>query len=141
MSTSIRRKVPQITLYFWIIKLLTTGMGEVASDYLAHRFDPVIAVGMGGIGLLIAFVLQFSVRRYVAWIYWLCVVMVAIFGTMVADVLHVGLGVPYVVSSVLFLVALGITFFLWYRTEKTLSVHSITTRRRELFYWTTVMVS
>src|SRR5258708_2351741 len=76
------RKVPEVMVYFWIIKLLTTAMGEVTSDYLAHQLNPIIAVALGGISLLIALVLQFSVRRYVAWIYWLAVVMVAIFGTM-----------------------------------------------------------
>src|SRR6266568_636431 len=87
------RKVPEVTVSFWIIKLLTTAMGEVTSDSLAHQLNPIIAVALGGIGLAVALVLQFSVRRYVAWIYWLTVVMVAIFGTMVADVLHVGLGI------------------------------------------------
>src|SRR5437899_10684608 len=96
------RKVPEVTVYFWIIKLLTTGMGETTSDYLAHQLNPIIAVALGGIGLAIALVLQIFVRRYVAWIYWLAVVMVAIFGTMAADVLHIGLGIPYIVSTVLF---------------------------------------
>src|ERR1700681_3565062 len=82
------RKVPEITVYFWIIKLLTTAMGEVTSDYLAHLLNPIIAVAIGGIGLVAALVLQFSVRRYVAWIYWLAAAMVAVFGTMAADVLH-----------------------------------------------------
>src|ERR1041384_550908 len=79
---SILRKVPEVTIYFWIIKLLTTAMGEVTSDYLAHQLNPVIAVALGAIGLTTALVLQFWVRRYVAAIYWLAVVMVAIFGTM-----------------------------------------------------------
>lgn len=135
------RKVPEITVFFWIIKLLTTAMGEVTSDFLAHQLDPIIAVAIGGLGLLVALVLQFWVRRYVPWIYWLSVVMVAIFGTMGADVLHVGFGVPYIVSSTLFLVVLVAIFAIWYRSEKTLSVHSIYTRRRELFYWATVMAT
>lgn len=135
------RKVPEVTVYFWIIKLLTTGMGEVTSDYLAHQFNPIIAVALGGIGLTAALVLQFSVCRYVAWIYWLAVVMVAVFGTMAADVLHVGLGIPYLVSTALFLVALAVIFVTWYMSEKTLSIHSIYTRRREMFYWATVMAT
>ncbi|GCE23047.1 COG4705 family protein [Dictyobacter kobayashii] len=138
---NVMRKVPEITVFFWIIKLLTTAMGEVTSDYLAHQLDPIIAVALGGIGLLVALILQFAVRRYVPWIYWLAVVMVAIFGTMAADVLHVGFGVPYLVSTTLFLVALVVIFLLWYLTEKTLSIHSIYTRRRELFYWATVMAT
>ena len=135
------RKVPEITIYFWIIKLLTTAMGEVTSDYLAHQFDPKIAVALGGIGLLVALILQFVVRRYIAGVYWFAVVMVAVFGTMAADVLHVGLGIPYLVSSTLFLVALAIIFMIWLLTENTLSIHSIYTRRRELFYWATVMAT
>ncbi len=135
------RKVPEITVFFWIIKLLTTGMGETTSDYLAHQLDPMLAVALGGFGLAVALILQFLVRRYVAWIYWLAVVMVAIFGTMAADVLHVGLGIPYLVSTVLFSVALAVIFVAWYMSEKTLSIHSISTRRREMFYWATVMAT
>ncbi len=135
------RKVPGVTAYFWIIKLLTTGMGETTSDYLVHRINPLIAVALGGIGLAAALALQLRVRRYVAWIYWLAVVMVAIFGTMVADALHVGFGVPYLVSSAFFAGALAVIFVAWYAREKTLSIHSIDTRPRELFYWATVMAT
>jgi uncharacterized membrane-anchored protein len=135
------KKVPEITVYFWIIKLLTTAMGEVTSDYLVTHIDPIIAVALGGIGLAIALILQFSVRRYIPWIYWLTVVMVAIFGTMAADVLHVGLGIPYFVSATSFAIALIAIFIVWYMSEKTLSIHSIYTRRRELFYWATVMAT
>jgi len=135
------RKVPEVTIYFWIIKLLTTAMGEVTSDYLVHKLDPIKAVALGGIGLVIALIFQFSERKYVSWIYWLAVVMVAIFGTMAADVLHIGFGIPYLVSTIFFALALTIIFFLWYKTEKTLSIHSINTRRRELFYWLTVITT
>src|SRR5258708_22408757 len=83
------RKVPEITIYFWIIKLLTTAMGEVTSDYVVHQITPEIAVALGGIGLGITLFLQFSTKKYVAWIYWSTVTMVAVFGTMVADVLHI----------------------------------------------------
>lgn len=85
-------KVPQITVFFWITKILTTGMGETFSDFLVHQSHPVIPVALAGIVLIASLILQFSVRRYVAWIYWLCVVMISIVGTMVADVLHHGLG-------------------------------------------------
>ncbi|WP_231955987.1 COG4705 family protein [Aneurinibacillus soli] len=118
---------------------MTTGMGEVFSDYLVNHMNPIIAVALGGIGLVASLVLQFSVRRYVAWIYWLVVVMVSIFGTMAADVVHVILGVPYLVSTAFFAVALTLIFVIWYRTEKTLSIHSIYTRLREAFYWCTVL--
>ena len=85
-------KVPEMTLIFWITKILTTGMGEVFSDYLALNFNPVIAVMITGLVLVATLVLQFRVNRYIAWIYWLTVVMVSIFGTMAADVVHVVLG-------------------------------------------------
>jgi uncharacterized membrane-anchored protein len=135
------RKVPEITVYFWIIKILTTAMGEATSDFLVKRLVPELAVALGAAGLLIALALQFSVSRYIAWVYWLAVVMVAVFGTMAADVLHVGLGIPYLVSTTFFAVALAIVFAIWYATEKTLSIHSIFTRRREAFYWATVLTT
>ncbi|WP_373323778.1 COG4705 family protein [Dictyobacter formicarum] len=135
------KKVPEITVYFWIIKLLTTAMGETTSDYMVNHIDPVIAVAIGGLGLLAALVLQLVVRRYVPSIYWLAVVMVAIFGTMAADVLHIGLGIPYLVSTVFFAAALAVIFGVWYASEKTLSIHSIYTLRRELFYWATIITT
>ena len=135
------RKVPEVTVYFWIIKLLTTAMGESTSDYLVHHLDPVIAVALGGIGIVIALVLQLFVRRYAAWIYWLAVVMVAIFGTMAADVVHIGLGVPYLASTAFFTASLAAIFIVWYKSEKTLSIHSISTHRREFFYWAAVMAT
>jgi|SRR5579885_78803 len=135
------RKVPEVTIFFWIIKLLTTAMGEATSDFLVHHFDPVIAVSAGFIGFCVAIVLQFFVHRYIAWIYWLAVTMVAIFGTMAADVVHIVLGIPYVISTVCFAIALMIIFISWYRVEKTLSIHSIATFRRELFYWATVIAT
>lgn len=141
LTKRIMRKVPEVTVYFWIIKLLTTGMGETTSDYLVHQMDPVIAVALGGTGLVISLILQIFMRRYVPWIYWLTVVMVAISGTMVADVLHIGFHVPYLVSTVIFSIALIAIFLTWYMREKTLSIHSIYTRRREVFYWATVMAT
>lgn len=139
--TPLMRKVPEITIYFWIIKVLTTAMGEATSDYLVRTIDPPIAVALGGIALVAALVLQFSVRRYIAWVYWLAVVMVAVFGTMAADVLHVGLGIPYLISTSFFAVVLAVIFATWYASEKTLSIHSISTRRREAFYWATVLAT
>lgn len=134
-------KVPEVTVYFWIVKLLTTAMGESTSDYLVFQINPYIAVVLGCAGLAITLILQLLVRRYVPWIYWLAVVMVAVFGTMAADVMHVVLGIPYAVSSIFFASALAIIFVIWYASEKTLSIHSIHTRRRELFYWSTVMAT
>ncbi|MFB7665903.1 hypothetical protein ACFC1R_18435 [Kitasatospora sp. NPDC056138] len=134
-------KVPEVTALFWIIKVLTTGMGETASDYLAHVMDPMVAVALGGVALVASLAVQFAVRRYVAWIYWTTIVMVSVFGTMAADVLHVGLGVPYLVSTPFFLLALAAVFGVWFATERTLSIHSIHTRRREVFYWATVLAT
>jgi uncharacterized membrane-anchored protein len=140
-ASSLARKVPQVTLIFWVIKILSTGMGETTSDFLVRTIDPIVAVLLGGVCFAVALILQLAVRRYVPWIYWLAVVMVAIFGTMVADVLHIVFGIPYVVSTVFFAVALTIVFVAWYATEKTLSIHTINTRRRELFYWATVITT
>ncbi len=134
-------KSPEITLYFWIVKLLTTAMGEATSDYLVSHINPYVAVVLGAVGFVIALVLQFTVRKYIAWIYWLLVVMVAIFGTMVADVTHIVLGVPYYASTTAFAIILAAVFTAWYSVEKTLSIHSIYTRRREIFYWAAVLAT
>ncbi len=135
------RKVPTITVFFWIVKILTTALGESTSDYLVYSINPYVAVGIGAIGLAIALALQFWVKKYNAWVYWFTVTMVAVFGTMAADVIHIVLGVPYLYSTVFFVISLGIIFALWWAVEKTLSIHSITTPRRELFYWATVMAT
>lgn len=135
------RKVPELTVYFWVIKLLSTAMGESSSDYLVFHINPYVAVVVGCIGLLVALVIQLRAARYVAWIYWLAIVMVAVFGTMVADVLHVVLGIPYIVSTVSLALVLGLILGAWYASEQTLSIHSIDTPRRELFYWATVMAT
>jgi uncharacterized membrane-anchored protein len=134
-------KVPEVTVYFWIIKVLTTGMGETASDLLARTLGPIPAVGLGGLALTASLAVQFTLRRYVAWAYWTAVVMVSVFGTMAADVLHVGLGVPYTVSTPAFLIVLAAVFALWYASERTLSIHTVRTRRREAFYWAAVLAT
>jgi uncharacterized membrane-anchored protein len=135
------RKVPDPTPGFWGTKILSTAMGEAVSDYLVHAFNPVLAVGLGAVALVLSLVWQFRVKRYLPYVYWLAVAMVAIAGTMAADVLHVQFHVPYLVSSVLFAVVLAGVFYAWGRTEKTLSIHSIFTPRREVFYWLTVMAT
>lgn len=134
-------KVPEITIHFWIVKLLTTAMGEATSDYFVHHMNPFVAVALGGTGLVASLILQFVVRRYVAWIYWLVVVMVAVFGTMVADATHIVLGIPYYIATIAFVIVLSVVFTTWYRVERTLSIHSIYTRRREVFYWATVLAT
>lgn len=134
-------RVPEITIYFWVIKGLSTAMGESTSDYLVHAMAPVAAVGLGFVGLLVALGLQFSRGRYLAWAYWFTVVMVGVFGTMAADVLHVGFHVPYVVSSLLYALILAVVFVVWQRTEKTVSIHEVDSARRELFYWAAVVAT
>lgn len=138
LTAVLQSKVPEVTLAFWVIKILTTAMGEAASDYLVFHWNPVLAVLLCSFGLLLAFALQFAQRRYIASIYWLLVAMVAIVGTMAADILHVVIGVPYLASTGLFALVLGAVFVLWRRTEGSLSIHGIVTRRREAFYWLTV---
>jgi uncharacterized membrane-anchored protein len=134
-------KVPEITALFWVVKVLTTGMGETTSDFFVRSIDPVIAVAGGFVLFALALALQFAMRRYVPVVYWLAVVMVSVFGTMAADVTHIVLGVPYVVSASVFALALAAVFLVWHRVEGTLSIHSITTRRREVFYWAAVLVT
>jgi len=134
-------KVPEITAYFWIVKLLSTAMGEATSDYFVLDVNRYLGVVLGFVGLIVALVLQFKARHYNAWVYWFAVSMVAVFGTMAADVLHVVIGIPYVVSTIFFLVCLAIVFVTWYSSEKTLSIHTIFPGRREMFYWATVIAT
>lgn len=141
LTTQLLRKVPEVTIFFWVIKLLTTAMGESTSDFLVHHVDPVIAVTIGAVGFMVAIILQFWARQYNPWIYWLTATMVAIFGTMAADVVHIALGIPYLTSTIFFVIVLIISFIVWYKVEKTLSIHSISTPRRELFYWFTVITT
>lgn len=135
------KKLPEVTVGFWIVKLLTTGMGETTSDYLVHQLPALLAVVLGGSGLAVALFLQFAFRRYRPWVYWLAITMVAIFGTMVADAIHVGLDVPYLTSTAGLAILLGVIFVAWYGSEKTLSIQQVNTVRRECFYWATVMVT
>jgi uncharacterized membrane-anchored protein len=134
-------KVPEITVFFWVTKVLTTGMGEAASDYLGARLGTAIAMPLAVAGLVVALIVQFRVRRYIAWVYWSAVVAVSVLGTMLADGIHNGPGVPYVVSTIVFGLALGAVFLGWRRSEKSLNVHTIYTRRREGFYWATVVAT
>ena len=131
-------KVPEVNAWFWTVKILTTAMGEAVSDFLVKEYNPYLAVLAGFIVFAVAITWQFRVPDYRTWPYWTAVAMVAVFGTMVADAMHVGLGVPYKVSVTLFAVALAVVLFTWYRVEGTLSIHSIVTPRREIFYWLTV---
>jgi uncharacterized membrane-anchored protein len=133
-------KVPEITLMFWVLKLLTTGMGEAMSDFMGQNSVP-IAAAVGIFGLWFALWLQLRTREYRAPIYWFAVMMVAIFGTMAADGVHDGASLPYAVTTPLYGALVGAVFFFWYRSEGTLSIHSITTRRRESYYWAAVLAT
>ena len=135
-------KVPaRIAALFWAVKLLTTAFGESTSDYLVHNVNPYLAVVGGFVVFVVAMVLQLRTDRYVSWVYWFAVAMVAVFGTMAADVLHIQFGVPYLASSLFFAILLLTVFWTWSRVERTLSIHSITTTRRELFYWAAVLAT
>lgn len=131
-------KVPEITLIFWVLKLLTTGMGEAMSDFMGQNSVPLAAfVGIFGLGL--ALWLQLRRPEYQAGFYWFAVMMVAVFGTMAADGIHDGAGIAYSVTTPLFLLVVAATFLFWYRSEGTVSIHTINTRRRETFYWIAVL--
>jgi uncharacterized membrane-anchored protein len=131
-------KVPEINGVFWFVKILTTAMGEATSDYFVHHFAPAAAVLGAGVIFVVVLVWQLRFPRFSTLWYWLAVVMVSVFGTMCADVVHVGFGVAYVVSAAGFAAVLTVVFLAWHRVEGTLSIHSITSTRRELFYWATV---
>jgi uncharacterized membrane-anchored protein len=135
-------KVPRVTVFFWVVKVLATTVGETFADFLSG-----LGLGLGGTTLVMtvafvaALVAQFRAHRYRPALYWLTVVLISVVGTLVTDDLTDGLGVPLVVSTVVFAVALAVTFAAWYATEGTLSIHSIVTRRREAFYWLAVGVT
>lgn len=134
-------KVPQVTLAFWAIKIMSTTVGETGADYLTVHVGLGAAV-TGGImaGLLVAALLvQLRSRQYVPRVYWLTVVLVSVVGTQITDALTDGLGVSLYVSTAVFAVLLAATFAAWYARERTLSIHTIVTSRRELFYWTAIL--
>lgn len=133
-------KVPEITALFWVIKLVTTFMGEATSDYLGNGNVAVGAVVE--LGLVIAAVwIQFRTRRYIAAAYWFLAMAIAVFGTGASDALHTVLGVPYGGTTILWALVLAAIFRQWHRSEGTLSIHSVTTRRREIYYWSTVFAT
>lgn len=134
-------KVPQVTLWFWLIKILCTTVGESAADFLNVNLGFGLTATSIVTGLLLAAALtwQFRADRYVPTRYWLAVALVSVFGTLITDNLTDSAGVPLETSAVLFGALLAVTFGAWYATEKTLSIHSILTRRREAFYWLTIL--
>jgi len=134
-------KVPEVTLYFWIIKVLCTTVGETASDYLAENLNLGLTktTFITGSLLVATLVFQFRARKYVPGIYWLAVVLISVVGTQITDNLTDNLGVSLVTTTIAFSVALAGVFAAWYASEKTLSIHTIYTTRREAFYWLTVL--
>ncbi|UFI42750.1 COG4705 family protein [Pseudomonas savastanoi] len=134
-------KVPEVTLAFWVIKILSTTVGETVADFLA--VDAGLGAGVTTLGmtvlLAIALSVQLRARAYTPWTYWLCVVLVSIVGTQITDVLTDMLDVSLYTSTTVFSVLLASSFSGWYRVERSLSIHEIITPRRELFYWATVL--
>jgi len=134
-------KVPEVTLYFWLIKILGTTVGETAADSL----DADLGIGLIGtaaltsVFLVVALIIQFTRKQYVPWIYWLVVVLISVVGTLITDILTDDLGVPLEVSTGVFAVALAATFGIWFASERTLSIHSIRTPKREAFYWFAIL--
>jgi uncharacterized membrane-anchored protein len=134
-------KVPEITFLFWVIKILTTAGGEATSDYLALDHSRVIAAFVEVVLFLICLVWQFRTTRYTAAAYWALAYAIAIFGTGVSDFLHLYVGIPYAGTTALWAVVLAVVFWLWYRSERTLSIHSVYTQRREMYYWAVVFAT
>lgn len=134
-------KVPEVTLYFWIIKIMATTVGETAADFLNVNMH----FGLSGTSIVMALVLavfltmQLRARKYVPWLYWVVVVLVSVVGTLITDNLVDSFGVALETTTIAFGLALMATFALWYASEKTLSIHTVFTARREVFYWAAIL--
>ncbi len=134
-------KVPEITLFFWVIKVLCTTVGETGADFLNETLN----LGLDGVTLIIGTILvvtlvfQFKSKKYIPGIYWLTVVLISIVGTLITDNLTDNLGISLVTTTIIFTVSLAVIFAIWYKKEKTLSIHSIDTTKREAFYWLAVL--
>ncbi|WP_338783102.1 hypothetical protein [Streptomyces sp. DG1A-41] len=134
-------KVPEVTVYFWVIKVLCTTVGETAADMLNEK----LGLGLTGVSLLMSVLLaavlvwQFRTTAYRAGVYWLAVALISVVGTLISDNLTDNLGVPLELSTTVFAIALAVVFVVWYRRERTLSIHSIDTLSRESFYWLAVL--
>lgn len=142
-TRSLLIKVPEITAYFWTIKVLSTTVGETFADYL----NSTLGFGLNGTSvvmffiLIIALVVQFKTKKYTPAAYWFTVVLTSISGTLITDNLTDNMGISLIASSIVFAILLAISFALWQRSEKTLSIHSIDTPRREGFYWATILLT
>ncbi len=136
-------KVPEVTLIFWIIKILSTTVGETGADYLAVHagLGIVVTDALTALLLAVALTIQLRSERYVPWVYWLSVVLLSVAGTQITDALTDKLGVSLYVSCAVFALALAAVFAAWFQQERTLSIHTIFTRRREVFYWSAILVT
>jgi uncharacterized membrane-anchored protein len=134
-------KVPEVTLYFWLIKVLCTTVGETFADYLNETlgFGLTNTTIVMGLAFLVFLALQFRAHRYVPWIYWTTVVLISVFGTLITDNLTDGHGVPTTTTTPVFAALLAVAFLAWYLVERTLSIHTIRTPRREAFYWLAIL--
>ena len=140
-SRTMLNKVPLVTLYFWVIKIMATTVGETAADFLNTHFKLGLTNTSLVVGALLiaALIVQFRKDRYVPWIYWVAVVLISVVGTLITDNLTDHFGMPLQLSATIFALALAATFAVWYAIEKTLSIHTIFTTRRELFYWAAIL--
>jgi uncharacterized membrane-anchored protein len=134
-------KVPVVTLFFWIIKILATTVGETGADFLNFNlgFGLTLTSMLATVLLAFALVIQFRQDRYVPVVYWIAVVFLSVVGTLITDNLTDNLGVSLYLSTGIFALALALTFVAWYRSEGTLSIHAVTTTRREAFYWAAIL--
>ncbi|MDB5175245.1 MAG: hypothetical protein JWM81_103 [Candidatus Saccharibacteria bacterium] len=141
MKQKMLNKVPEITLYFWIIKILCTTVGETAADFLNTNLNYGLTntTYLMGSLLAVALIVQFRLNRYVAFVYWLAVVLLSVVGTLITDNLTDNFNVSLVTTTIIFSIALAATFIAWFKKENTLSIHSITTLRREAFYWLAIL--
>ncbi len=141
IAKTILSKVPEVTIYFWTIKILCTTVGETAADFLNFDLNLGLTVTTIVISVLLAVALfvQFRLRRYVPGIYWLAVVLISVVGTLITDNLVDNFGVPLLTTTIIFGIALAATFAVWYASEKTLSIHTIHTTKREAFYWLAIL--
>ena len=140
-TRALLNKVPEVTVLFWIVKILSTTVGETAADFLNGNLGLGLSATTAIMALLLSAVLiaQFTLRKYTPSVYWLVVVLVSVVGTLFSDNLVDNFGVSLFTTSTIFAVGLAASFFGWYRSERTLSIHSIVTRRRETFYWLTIL--
>lgn len=141
MSRRMLNKVPEITLFFWIIKVLSTTVGETGADLI----DETFSIGLDGLTLIFGTILiatlvfQFKSRKYVPAIYWLTVVLISIVGTLITDDLTDNYEIPLEITTIIFTVLLAVTFTIWYKKEKTLSIHAVNTTKREAYYWIAIL--